>query len=107
MNSLIIIVFSEGGWCLLLTFWESVFGPREHRGGTVGTSGAPWGATLTLWDHPGGPWEQQDGFEVANNRIFVDFGMILKLFMAGFGNQNAYKFVFWSGLFAAHLFINF
>ena len=76
MNSLI-IVFSEGVWCLLLTFWESVFEPREHRGGTVGTSGAPWDAILALRDHPGGPWEQQDGFEVANNRMLIEFGMIL------------------------------
>ena len=72
MNSLIIIVFSEGGWCLLLTFWESVFGPREHRGGTVGTSGAPWDAILALRDHPGRPWEQQDGLEVVDNTIWLD-----------------------------------
>ncbi len=24
----------------------------------------------------GGPWEQQDGYEVANNRFFVDLGVI-------------------------------
>ena len=33
-------------------------------------------AILAPRDHPGGPWEQQDGREVANNRIFVDFGVI-------------------------------
>ena len=44
-------------------------------GGHFNLSGAPWGAILALRDHPGGPWEQQDGHEVANNRIIVDFGV--------------------------------
>ena len=46
-------------------------------GGHFGTSGEPWGATPAPRVHPGGPWEQQDGFEVVNNRIFVDFGIEL------------------------------
>ena len=29
-----------------------------------------------LWDNPGGPWEQQDGHEAANDNMLVDFGMI-------------------------------
>ena len=45
-------------------------------GGHFGISGAPWEAILALRDHPGGPWEQQDGHEVVNNKIFVDFGVI-------------------------------
>ena len=45
-------------------------------GGYFGTSGAPWEAVLAPRDHPGGPWEQQDGFEVVNNRILVDLGII-------------------------------
>ena len=34
-----------------------------------GVSEAPWEAILAPRDHPGGPWEQQDGHEVANNRM--------------------------------------
>ena len=36
--------------------------------GHFGVSGGPWEAILA--------WEQQDGHEVANNRMFVDFGVI-------------------------------
>ena len=67
-----------------LTFWDSIFATREHLGGPFwhlgstlgsyfGVSGAPWEAIWYLETTPGGPWEQQDGHEVANNRIFVDF----------------------------------
>ena len=70
-----------------LTFRDSIFAPREHLwkafwhlrttlGSHFGISGAPWEAILASRDHPGGPWEQEDGQEVANNRIFVDFRMI-------------------------------
>ena len=45
-------------------------------GSHFGVSGAPWEAILVPWDHPGGPWEQQDGLDFANDRIFVDFGVI-------------------------------
>ena len=45
-------------------------------GDHFGVSGAPWEAILAPRDHPGGPWEQQDGHEVVNGRIFVDFGVI-------------------------------
>ena len=44
-------------------------------GTNFGTSGVPWEAILAPRDHPGGLWEQQDGLEVVNNRIFVDFGV--------------------------------
>ena len=43
-----------GPWCLLFDILGAILAPR---------------------DHPGGPWEQQDGREVANNRILVDFGV--------------------------------
>ena len=48
-------------------------------GGHFGISGTPWKAILAPRDHPGGPWEQQDGHEVANDRIFIDFELILGL----------------------------
>ena len=51
-----------------LTFWE-----------LFGTSGAPWKAILAPRDQSGGPWEQQDGLDAVDNRIWVDFGMILEL----------------------------
>ena len=45
-------------------------------GGYFRVSGAAWEVILAPRGHPGGPWEQQDGREVANNRIFVDLGVI-------------------------------
>ena len=70
-----------------LTFRDHIFAPRDHLGepfwhlwstlgGHFGVSGAPWEAILALRDRPGRPWEQQDGNEVANNRILVDLGVI-------------------------------
>ena len=44
-------------------------------GSNFGVSGALREAILAPRD-PGGPWEQQDGHEVVNDRIFVDFGVI-------------------------------
>ena len=32
---------------------------------------------MAAWDHPGGPWEQQKGFEVVFYRILLDFGVLL------------------------------
>ena len=55
-----------------LPFWHL----ESTLGGHFGVSRAPWEAILAPRDHPGGPWEQQDGHEVANNRIFVDVGLI-------------------------------
>ena len=31
---------------------------------------------MAPWDHLGRPWEQQDGYEVVRNRIFIDSAMI-------------------------------
>ena len=36
-----------------------------------GTSGPPWEAILAPRDRPGGPWEQQDGFEVVVRQDFI------------------------------------
>ena len=62
---------------------------REHLGGHFGTSGAPWEAILAPRDHPGRPREEQDGHEVANDGIFVDFGMISGPVSVSFWVQNA------------------
>ena len=58
------------GW----SFWHL----GSTLGGYFGTSGTPCEAILALRNHPGGPWEQQDGFGMVNtsSRIWVDFGMI-------------------------------
>ena len=76
-----------GPRCLLFDILGGILAPREHLGepfwhlgstlgGHFGTSGAPWEAILAPRDHPEGPWEQQHGHEVANDRILVDFGVI-------------------------------
>ena len=59
-------------WSFLFDILGAILAPRDH----FGISGAPWEAILAPRDHPGGPWEQQDGHEVARHRIFVDFGVI-------------------------------
>ena len=55
---------------------------RDQLGGHFGTS-----------DHPGGPWEQQEGRGVANNRIFVDFGVISGLISVSFWGLKMFFFV--------------
>ena len=45
-------------------------------GSHFGVAEAPGEAILAPGDHPGGPWEQQDGHEVANNMILIDSGVI-------------------------------
>ena len=45
-------------------------------GDNVSTSGAPWGGILAPRGHPGGPWEQQDGFEMCIYRISLAFGVV-------------------------------
>ena len=64
------------------------------------------GAILAPRHQPGGPWEQQDGFEVVDNKIFVDFGMILGPVYDFFGDQNTLN-CFLPGLFPGHFFIAF
>ena len=68
--------------------------PLEHVGSYFGTSGAPWEAVLALRDRHGGPWEQQDGLEVANNRICVDSGMVLGLVYISFWNSKRFEICF-------------
>ena len=63
-------------------------------GGSFGVSGAPWEAIVAPRDHPGGPWEQQDGHEFANDRIFVDFGMISGLVYVSFWDSKCMNFLF-------------
>ena len=114
-------VSSEAIWearCLLFDYWDSIFAPREdlgrpfwHLGSTLGcyfgVSEAPWEAILAPRDHPGGPWEQQEGHEVANNRIFVDFGLISDLVSFSFWNSKCVKNLLILGLFLGHFFISF
>ena len=84
-----------GPCCILFDILGAILASREHLGGqfwhpgsTLGGNlsilGAAWGAILAPRDHPGGPWEQQDGHEVANDRIFVDFGVISGPIYIGF-----------------------
>ena len=58
-----------------VTFWEFVL-----------ASGAPWEANSTLQDYPGGPLEQQNGFEVVDNRMVLDLGVILRRVYVSFRN---------------------
>ena len=69
-----------------LTFWDPNFAPREHLGKPFWHLGSTLGGHFRTSDHPGGPWEQQDGHEVANNRIVVDFGVIPTLVSVSFGD---------------------
>ena len=57
--------------------------------------------------HPGGPWKQQDGLELVDNRIFVDFGMIFGLVYVSFWVSKCLQMLFVSGLFPGHFFIDF
>ena len=79
------------------SFWHSGT-PFWHLGSTLGcrfdTSRAPRDAILAPRNHPGGPWEQQDGPEVANNRIFFDFGMIWGPVYISFWKQKCFETCF-------------
>ena len=48
----------------------------DSLGNNFRTSGAPWEAILAPRGHPGGPWQQQDGFEMVVYRILLDLGVI-------------------------------
>ena len=63
-------------------------------GGRFGVSEAPWDAIPALRDHPGGPWGQQDGHEVANDRIFVDLGEISGPVYISFWGSKCVKHLF-------------
>ena len=85
---------------LVVTIWDCRCFHFGIVGDRFGTSGAPCGTILAPRGHLGGPWEQQDGFEVADNRIWG-------LFMSVFESRNSSNFVFfWFGLFPGHFFID-
>ena len=82
-----------------LTFRDPIFAAQEHLGipfwhlgstlgNHFGVSEAPWEAILAHRDHPGEPWEQQDGHEVTNNMILVDFGVISGLVYVSFWSSK-------------------
>ena len=90
--------FGELG-AFFLAFWDSIFALWEYLGrpfwhlrstlgSHFGVSEALWEAIFALRDQPRGPWEQQDGHEVANDRIFVDLGMISGLIYLGFSGPK-------------------
>ena len=68
--------------------------PRDHFGCPFCISGAPWDPILALRDHPGGPWEQQDGHEVVNNRILSVLGF--KMFESSCYLQACFQEIFLS-----------
>ena len=53
--------------------WLMIQGGRRAPLSYFSVSGALLEGILAPRDRPGGPWEQQDGREVANNRISGDF----------------------------------
>ena len=76
-------------------------------GSHFGISEALGEAILAPRDHPGGPWEQQAGHEVANDRILVDFGVISgSVFVSFWSSKYVILFLF-LGLFLNHIFIDF
>ena len=52
---------------------------------------------MALRGHPGGPWGQQDGFEMVVYRILLDFGVILGPVYIRYLNSRILKFVFFLG----------
>ena len=74
------------------TSWD--LAPQEHHMGII----------LAPGDDPGGPWKQQDGHEVVQNRLFIDFGVMLgscfEIFSEAWLTNK-------SGLFPGRFFIDF
>ena len=58
------------------------------------TSGANWEASFAARGQPGGPWVQQDGFEMANNNMFVDFLLIWGLVYVSFLGTKMFNKMF-------------
>ena len=92
-----------GLWCLLFDILGAILAFRE-LGGYFGISEAPWDVILTPRDHPAKPWEEQDGHEVANDRIFVDFDVISGLMYIGFSGPKCLKIFLCLNLFLFHIF---
>ena len=57
------------------------------------------GAILAPRGHPGGPWEQQDAFEMVAYRILFDLGMILRLVYISFSGARSSKIRFFRACF--------
>ena len=92
---------------LVPPFWHSGTPSGSTLGDHLGTSGAPGGAILAPRDHPGRTWEQQDGREGANIRIFVDFGVISGLVCVSLCNSRCFKICFFCWLASRSFFIDF
>jgi hypothetical protein len=70
-------------------------------------SGVRWEVILTIRGHPGTPWEQQDGYEVVGNTIFIDLGVILGSVYASFLNTGRSKPHSFPGLIQKAFYIHF
>ena len=68
---------------------------------------SPSAAVLAPRDHVGGPWEQQDGFEMVVYRILFDSEVIWGPVYISFLGSKSLKCHFCSGLFPYHLLIDF
>ena len=89
-------------WLCRVAIWGVRCFHFDILGDHFGISGALWGAILAPRDRSGGPWEQQDGLEVVNNRTCVDFGVISGFVYIGFWVKNALQIVLFVGLFPGH-----
>ena len=58
---------------------------------------------MALRGHLGGSWEQQDGPEAADNRIFTDLGKVLKHDYVSVLGSKCLFFCLVPGLFPDHL----
>ena len=77
-----------------VTFWERFWHLGSSLGWHFDISGTPWDVILAPRDQCGRPWEQQDGFEVSNNMIFDDFGMMLGFVYVSFWSSKCLKIRF-------------
>ena len=70
-------------FCTLGASWRTILAPREHLASREHLGKPFWRLGI--------PWEQQDGREVANNRIFVDFEMISGLVYVSLWDSKCLK----------------
>ena len=66
-------------WLPGVAIWEVQCLHFDILGDHFSISGAPWGILLAPRDRHGGPWEQQDGFEVVVYRMLLHFGVLRDL----------------------------
>ena len=64
-------------WLPRVAIWGARCLHFDILGDYFSIPGAPGAAILAPQDHAGGPWEQQDGFEMVVYRILFDLGMVL------------------------------